>query len=438
MRPKDAAIGGCGPEYSRPAGSLAFHDIQKAGCCLRIELACGRVIISMGKRVLILSASVGSGHVKAADALARVFEQREDVEEVLSDDSLDHTNMLHKQLYSTLYAKLSAMVPEFLGWWYESSDDPWVSDRGRLALDLPQALPLMNLVKDFRPDIILCTHFMPAGVLSWLIRNGKLNARLGIVVTDFHFHAFWITRAFDWYFVAQEEDKIHMQALGLPGEHIEVTGIPVEAEFERTVNREEVLVRHGLRPDRPTLLVSGGALGMSPATAVVRQLLDLDLDFQAIIACGKNAELKGEVEQLVRDRGEDFRVLGYTKEMPDLMGAATILLSKPGGMTTAEALARGLPMMILDPIGGQEERNSDVLLEAGAAVKCAEVTVVAHKLKKLLQNPARLRAMSENALTLGRPSAARDITRIVLEAPVLPTARISKLREKALRKRIKS
>ncbi len=392
----------------------------------------------MSKRVLILSASVGSGHVKAADALARVIRRRPDVEEVLSDDSLDHTNVLHKQLYSTLYAKLSALLPDFLGWWYESSDDPWVSDKGRLALDLPQALPLINLVKDFRPDIILCTHFMPAGVLSWLIGNGKLDARLGIVVTDFHFHAFWITRAFNWYFVAQEEDKIHMEALGLPGDRIEVTGIPVEPEFLQPVDAAAVLTRHGLRPGRPTFLVAGGTLGLSPATAVVRRLLQLDRDFQAIIVCGKNEELRADVAQLVQDRPNDFRVLGFTNEMPDLMGASTMLLSKPGGMTTAEALARGLPMMILDPIGGQEERNSDVLLEAGAAVKCTEVTVIAHKLRRLLDDPQRIKMMSDNARALGRPNAANEIARIVLESPARKPAVISKLREKALRKRLAS
>ncbi|MDX2080550.1 MAG: glycosyltransferase [Terrimicrobiaceae bacterium] len=390
----------------------------------------------MKKRVLILSASVGSGHVKAADALARAIRARPDVEEVLSDDSLDHTNVLHKQLYSTLYAKLSALLPEFLGWWYESSDDPWVSDKSRLALDLPQALPLMNLVREFRPDVILCTHFMPAGVLSWLIGNGRLEARLGIVVTDFHFHAFWITRAFDWYFVAQEEDKIHMEGLGLPGDRIEVTGIPVDEAFSRPVDRTAVLERHGLDPSRPTLLVAGGTLGLSPATAVVRRLLQLDRDFQAIVVCGKNEELRGEVELLVREREKDFRVLGYTAEMPDLMGAATLLLSKPGGLTTAEALARGLPMVILDPIGGQEERNSDVLLEAGAAVKCTEVTVVAHKLRRLLDDPDRIRAMSANARALGRPHAAGDIARLALESPERPPAVISKLREKAIRRRI--
>lgn len=390
----------------------------------------------MGKRVLILSASVGSGHVKAADALARAMRERSDVEEVLCDDSLDHTNVLHKQFYSTLYKKLSAMLPEFLGWWYETSDDPWVADKSRLAIDLPQALPLMSLVREFRPDVILCTHFMPAGVISWLISNGKLDARLGVVVTDFHFHAFWITRAFNWYFVAQEDDKIHMEALGLPPDRIKITGIPVEPDFAKPVDADAVLRGHGLQPGRPTFLVVGGALGLSPATAVVRQLLSLDRDFQAVIVCGRNEEMQDDIVQLVKSRPGDFRVLGFTKEMPELMAASTMILSKPGGMTTAEALARGLPMMILDPIGGQEERNADVLLEAGAAVKCTEVTLVAHKLRRLLDDPARLERMCEAARALGRPKAASEIARITLEEPDKRPVIISKLREKALRKRI--
>ena len=390
----------------------------------------------MSKRVLILSASVGSGHVKAALALERAMRARTDVEEVLCDDSLDHTNLLHRQFYSTLYSKLSTIMPEFLGWWYERSDDPWVADKSRLAIDLPQALPLINLVKDFRPDIILCTHFMPAGVISWLIGNGKLDAQLGVVVTDFHFHAFWITRAFNWYFVAQEEDKIHMEALGLPSDRIEITGIPVDPEFARPVDAAAVLLRHGLKPGRPTLLIAGGALGMSPASAVVRQILQLDRDFQAIIVCGRNEEMLAEISALVKDRPDDFRVFGYTTEISDFMAVASILLSKPGGMTTAEALARGLPMVILDPIGGQEERNSDVLLECGAALKCTELTLITHKLRLLLDDPEKLLRMSNNARTLGRPNAAADIARIVMESPARKPAIISKLREKVLRKRI--
>jgi processive 1,2-diacylglycerol beta-glucosyltransferase len=390
----------------------------------------------MKKRILILSASVGSGHVKAADALARAFRAREDVEEVLSDDSLDHTNVLHKQFYSTLYKRLSALLPEFLGWWYETSDDPWVSDKGRLVFDLPQAVPLMNLVRDFRPDAVICTHFMPAGVVSHLIRAGKIQTKLGIVVTDFHFHAFWITRAFHWYFVAQEEDKIHMEGLGLPEDRIHVTGIPIEPEFEQPVDAAAVLEQHGLVPGKPTLLVAGGALGLSPALAVVRSLLALQLDFQAVVACGRNSDLQHDMEELVAGHENRFRVLGYSKDFPDLMGAATLLLSKPGGLTTAEALARGLPMVVLDPIGGQEERNSDVLLEAGAAVKCTEVTVLNHKLKKLLGDPNRLQLMHENARTLGKPHAARNIAQIVSRCEQEEPSIISRPTEKALRRQI--
>jgi processive 1,2-diacylglycerol beta-glucosyltransferase len=227
-----------------------------------------------------------------------------------------------------------------------------------------------------------------------------------------------------------------MEALGLPPDRIKVTGIPVEPDFAKPVDADAVLRRHGLQPGRPTFLVVGGALGLSPATAVVRQLLNLDRDFQAVIVCGRNEEMQDDIVQLVKSRPGDFRVLGFTKEMSELMAASTMILSKPGGMTTAEALARGLPMMILDPIGGQEERNADVLLEAGAAVKCTEVTLVAHKLRRLLDDPVRLERMREAARSLGRPNAAREIARITLEEPDKRPVIISKLREKALRKRI--
>ena len=238
--------------------------------------------------------------------------------------------------------------------------------------------------------------------------------------------------------MAQEDDKIHMEGLGLPGDRIHVTGIPIEPEFARPVDRAAVLTRHSLDPVKPTLLVAGGALGLSPAIAVVRRLLQLQRDFQAIIVCGKNAGLQKDIEELTAGREDRFRVLGYTREMPDLLGAATLLLSKPGGLTTAEALARGLPIVVLDPIGGQEERNSDVLLEAGAAVKCTEVTVLNHKIGRLLDDPDRIAAMSENARRLGRPSAAADIARIVAESPACKPAIISRQREKALRKRLEA
>ncbi len=383
---------------------------------------------------MILSASVGSGHVRAADALEKAFRERPEVGEVFSDDSLDHTNILHKQFYSALYKRLSEVTPEFLGWWYETSDDPWVTDRVRLLIDLPQALPLVNLIREFEPDHVVCTHFMPAGVIAHLLRREAIKTQLSIVVTDFHFHAMWITRAFHHYFVAQEEDRIHMEALGLPGDRITVSGIPIDPAFEQPVDRNAVFQRIGLDPGKPLLLVAGGTLGLSPATAVVKRLQRLEHPFQAVIVCGRNADLQRAVEEQVAGDADRFRVMGYTSEMRDLMGIATLILTKPGGMTTAESLACGLPMVILDPIGGQEERNADMLLENGAAIKCTEVTVLAHKLTNLFNEPGRIATMAQNARKLGRPGAARFIASTVLSDLQAEPKRFTRREEKDLRK----
>ena len=191
-----------------------------------------------------------------------------------------------------------------------------------------------------------------------------------------------------------------------------------------------------MRDDLPVLLVAAGALGLSPALAVVKRLLHLEREFQTIVLCGKNGGLEREMRELVAGRDERFRVLGFSEEVPSLMAASSLLVSKPGGMITAEALARGLPMVILDPIGGQEERNADVLLEAGAAIKCTEVTVLNHKLARLLDNPSRLAAMSDNARRIGHPGAAADIARIVVEEPAPPAAIMTRQKIRALRKRI--
>jgi len=387
------------------------------------------------KRIMILSASVGSGHMKAADALDKAFRAHPQVAEVFSDDSLDHTNALHRQFYSGLYKRLSEVTPNFLGWWYETSDDPWATDRVRVLLDLAQAQPLISLIKDFQPDHIICTHFMPAGVIAHLLRRKTIETKLSIVVTDYHFHAMWLARAFHHYFVSQDEDKIHMEALGLPGDRITVSGIPIDPAFEQTVDRVAVLAKHGLSDDpaRPILLISGGTLGLSPAAAVVKRLQALDLPYQALVICGKNDDLHAQVTAMTSGDRDRFRIIGYTTEMRDLMAVATLILTKPGGLTTAEALASGLPMVILDPIGGQEERNADMLLENGAAIKCTEVTVLAHKLGTLLGDPDRLAAMRANCRRLGRPEAARTIADAVIYELQPEPRRISRKEEKKMR-----
>ncbi|MEI7959137.1 MAG: galactosyldiacylglycerol synthase, partial [Verrucomicrobiota bacterium] len=219
----------------------------------------------MQKRVLILSASAGTGHVRAADALAKSFAGQPGVEAVEHLDALDYTNKLFHDFYSKFYLKLVKSAPEVLGWAYKASDEPWKTDAMRLRLDRLQARRLVRFIRRFRPDIVICTHFMPTGIIAHLIEKGVIETHLSVVLTDMDLHAMWLSRTFHRYFVALEETKAHLMALGLPPERITVSGIPVDPVFAEPVDRLSLRQSLGLDPDRFTLLFSAGAYGVSPA-----------------------------------------------------------------------------------------------------------------------------------------------------------------------------
>ena len=374
----------------------------------------------MKKRVLILSTSAGTGHVRAAEALAKAFAEDPRVEAVENADALKFTNKLFRDFYSKLYIQLVKSAPQVLGWLYKSSDEPWKGDEVRLRLDRLNTQPLVKFIRKFRPDIIVCTHFMPAGIISHLIAKGKLDAHLSVVVTDLDMHAMWLSRIFHRYFVAIDETRAHLEALGLPAERITVSGIPIDPIFAVPVDKRATRLAYRLDPDKTTLLLSAGALGVSPTEIAVARLMQLKHETQTIVICGRNEELQARVAGIVGANNPRFKILGYSDKMHELMKISDLFIGKPGGLTTSEALACGLPMVIISPIPGQEERNSDHLLEDGAAVKCNEMTTVPYKIDTLLDDPARLESMRRAAQKLGRPDAARTIARILIEDELPP------------------
>ncbi len=367
----------------------------------------------MKKRVLIMSTSAGSGHIRAAEALAAKFRAHPGVGEVINEDALKYTNALFSDFYSKFYATLVESAPTLLGWWYDQSDEPWKTDTMRLALDRLNTAPLVKFIRDFAPDITVCTHFMPAGVISHLISGKKLDTQLSIVVTDFDFHALWLSRVFHRYFVALEEAKAHLQQLGIPPDRVTVSGIPVADGFSQPKDGPALRRELGLQPGLPLLLVSAGALGKGPAEAIVRELLKLRNPAQGVVVCGRNAALREKLATLVGGRG-GFVLLGYTDRMDDWMAAADLFIGKPGGLTTAEALASRLPMVIVAPIPGQEERNSDHLLEEGIAIRINDLLTLPYKIDRLLDDPDRLRRMRENTARLAKPDAAATIVNTLM------------------------
>ena len=369
----------------------------------------------MLRKVLLLSASAGAGHVRAAEAIEKAFKEdaNGDGREVHHLDILNYTNKVFRHLYSKAYIDLVNKLPEVPGWVYDKLDKPWKNERRRLALDKLNTRPLVKLLRGYQPDLIVCTHFLPAEIVSWLKAKERLASRQVIIVTDFDVHAMWLVHHYEHYFVAIDEARAYLEALGIPARKITVSGIPIDPVFAKRKDKQEMRAKHGLAPDRTTILLSAGGFGVGSVDALIASLLPLQHRAQVVAICGRNEELKKRLQKLAARAKPDATVLlkpfGYTKEMDELMTASDLVLGKPGGLTTSEALAKGLVFVIVNPIPGQEERNSDHLLEGGVGIRCNNLPVLSYKLDKLLADPKRFASMQERARRLGRPAAAKEI-----------------------------
>jgi processive 1,2-diacylglycerol beta-glucosyltransferase len=370
-------------------------------------------------RVLLLSASSGAGHVRAAQALEKAFCARGDcmVEHV---DAIDHVSKLFQGIYDKAYIAMVRQAPELMGVLYDRTDQPWNYLRRRLTVDRLNSQPLIRLLRKMQPDLCVATHFLPAEIIAWMIAKKKLRTRNAIVVTDYDVHALWLCRTVDRYYLAIPEAAEYMAAIGFSRQTLRVTGIPVDPRFACPVDRLDARRHLQLDPSATTLLVSTGGAGIGPVDQLVRGLLDMKRPWQIVAIAGKSEETRERLEELSQNSGTlpsgspRLRPVGFTQEMDLYMAAADLLVGKAGGLTTSEALARNLPMVLIKPIPGQEERNADHLLEAGAAIRCNNLPVAAWKVASLLDDSERLKKMREAARQMARPNAAANIAQDAL------------------------
>jgi processive 1,2-diacylglycerol beta-glucosyltransferase len=365
--------------------------------------------------VLLLHASAGAGHTRAAEALAKGFKARGAGVDVR--DILDFTAPVFRKTYAAGYLNVVRTAPELWGYMYartdQSSQKPW-EKRVRMAFNRLNTLKFLRFLREAQPDAVVCTHFMPLELMG--TRRSRHRPRIPLygVVTDFAVHSLWMAPRVDRYFVASAEAARQLARRGHPADRIAVTGIPVDPVFAVPRPVSEVRAELGLRPDLPVVLVLCGGFGVGPVTDLLRTFRDEPFAVQVVVITGRNETLRREAEAIARTATLPVRVEGFVTNMHTWLNAADLLVSKPGGLTTAEALAMGKPMVIVDPIPGQEQRNAEMLLEEGAAVRLFEAADASWKVGSLLGDPARLALLSANALRLGRPSATGDIVAAVL------------------------
>jgi processive 1,2-diacylglycerol beta-glucosyltransferase len=364
------------------------------------------------KKLLVLSVSAGAGHVRAAQAVDAAARAAQPPLESTHLDLLTLVSRDFRKLYGEQYIRLVERLPQLWSYLYAKSDRP---TRDTLVGRLKRGVEKLNTrrldaeIARLTPDAILCTHFLPAELLSRQKARGKKLPPLWVQVTDFDVHALWIHPQVDHYCVASDEVAYRLADRGVPAGRITVTGIPVMPQFSAPLERNVCAAELGLNSELFTALMMAGGAGVGALDVLAARLLELPGNQQLIALAGKNAELLAKLKALAARHPGKLFPLGFTTTVERLMTAADLVITKPGGLSVSECLAMGKPMLLVSPIPGQEERNADYLLEAGAAVKAVDTATLEFKFARLLADPARLRAMSDAAQGIGRPHAARDV-----------------------------
>jgi processive 1,2-diacylglycerol beta-glucosyltransferase len=375
----------------------------------------------MSKHILVLSASVGAGHLRAAQAVEKALRQLAPNANVENYDVMDFTNAAFRQVYARSYLDLVNKAPHALGYFYDLLDRKpsprHKSDRLRLLVEKLNLRKFTKFLLEKKWDIIVNTHFLPAELIASLRRQDKIATPQLTATTDFETHRLWVNQPCDHYFTATEEGAFNLQYWGVPAADITVTGIPIDPVFSAPKDRACCLNQQGLVGDRPIILQLAGGFGVGPVEKLFRGLLELEKPLEIVVVAGRNQELKERLAQLPTPDRHRVHILGFTTEIDELMAVADLVVTKPGGLTTSETLARGAAMAVVNPIPGQESRNSDFLLENAAAVKINNLSTLTYKLNQLLGDPVRLALLKQNARQLGRPRAAFDVARTALNWP---------------------
>lgn len=394
-------------------------------------------ILSDVKRCLIISAGVGGGHVRAADALVKWFARLHPEVMVRHVDSLEYVTEPLRLAYVVPYLEMVSRVPEVWGYLYKRSQDKRIDSKTNKIRSIAtkmQAGALRALIEEFRPDHIIATHFLPLDVLTTKGGTRRWPTPVSTVITDYGVHSFWMRDWVDRYFVANEECATAMVRRGFDPAKVQVTGLPIDPAFadaaaandmRDSLSTDEGSARPqgvpagtaGVGGRRLNVLLMGGGFGMGHMVAAAKRILGWEGEdphvrgrrVRLVAVAGRNAETHRELLDLRVPFEAELEVKGFIDDVQNEMARADVLVSKAGGLTVTEALTMGLPMFLLDPIPGQEEHNADYLLEEGAAKAVGSLESLEFKLDRALADPVWVAKMRERARAIRRPGAGKDV-----------------------------
>ena len=372
------------------------------------------------KKVIIFYASYGGGHLSAARSIKENMETNYEDIDVKLIDCMEYVNKTVNKITTKAYSEMAKKAPKTWGRVY------WKSQKGPLAQisttsNKILSIKLYKLLKDFEPNLIVSTHPFGSQMCAYLKKHGKLNAKIATVMTDYAPHDQWLVfnKYVDYYFVSHDGMKKELHEKGIPNEKIFATGIPLSNKFLLKYDKPTILKSFCLSPDKKTVLFFGGGefgLGKTQTFKIFKSFVECPENIQIVAISGKNQKMKEAFENLVEslNKKDSVKILEYTNQVPELMSISDLVVTKPGGLTTTESLASGLPIVVINPIPGQEEEDASYLEKNKVAIWLKKDDNVEAILKDLFSNPEKMQEMKIRARLLAKKNSTKDICKILL------------------------
>ena len=348
-------------------------------------------------KILILTAATGGGHIRAAVAIEKYLRENCPGIIVQTEDALKVIGSVLDKTICDGYHFLATKAPKMFGKLYARSNQE--SHFANLVPKLSGLFRrrLLPMIEESQPDVIITTHPFVTEMISYLKEDGKLDAILVCVMTDYGPHKTWLSNRVDAYVVSNEDMAASMvRYMNVPQDKVYPFGIPVHDVFFEKADRQALLREMGLDEDRMTILIMAGSFGVNNILGVVREITALPEEFQLIIITGRNEKLYEAFEKEVNNSPKKCKLVYFTNEVEKYMKAANLIVTKPGGLTISEALACNIPMAVFDAIPGQEEDNANFLMSHGMAVRIGKGDSCAKTIEELLNNERKLRQMKES------------------------------------------
>ena len=371
------------------------------------------------KKVIIFYASYGGGHLNAAKSIQEcIINNYKDIDVELID-CMKYVNITIEKITTAAYREMAKKAPWAWGRIYNDSQKgplAHISSRSNKIM----AIKLLKLLREKTPDLIISTHPFGSQMCSYLKRKGKITSKIATIMTDFAPHDQWLVGSdyTDYFFVAHYKMKQYLMSKNIDEEKIFDTGIPISNRFLLNFNSEEILKDLNFEKDKKTILFFGGGefgLGKTKTVEIFECFVKLFPETQIIGVAGKNEKMKNAFTKIVEEnhRENNIRILEFTNKVPEFMSISDLVVTKPGGLTTSESLASSLPMVIINPIPGQEEENAEFLEENGIAIWVKKNDNPYEKLKNLFTDSSILENMKENTKKLSRKYSTQNICNIL-------------------------